>query len=156
MDIVCHCHIDFWETPRQRQRVAKLENRFLEKERHIVDIQIQEFLQKGIISCSIFQEEQIISPIFLRPKPDGSHRVIFNQKSLNDSVVYQHFKLDTLEKAIQPSPGVLYGVFRFERRLLLGPYSPRTTALSKVSMERGFVPIPMSPYGPDIVPTSFH
>ena len=97
MDIVCHCHIDFWETLRQRQRVAKLENRFLEKERHIVDIQIQEFLQKGIISCSIFQEEQIISPIFLRPKPDGSHRVIFNLKSLNDSVVYQHFKLDTLE-----------------------------------------------------------
>ena len=101
MDIVCHCHIDFWETPRQRQRVTKLENRFLEKERHIIDIQIQEFLQKGIISRSIFQEEQIISPIFLRPKPDGSHRVIFNLKSLYDSVVYQHFKLDTLEKAIQ-------------------------------------------------------
>ncbi|KAK2548898.1 Polyprotein P3 [Acropora cervicornis] len=101
MDIVRHCHIDFWETPRQRQWVAKLEDRFLKKERQIIDIQIQEFLQKGIISRSIFQEEQIISPIFLRPKPDGSHRVIFNLKSLNDSVVYQHFKLDTLEKAIQ-------------------------------------------------------
>ena len=101
MDIVRHCHIDFWETPRQRQWVAKLEDRFLKKERQIIDIQIQEFLQKGIISRSIFQEEQIISPIFLRPKPDGSHRVIFNLESLNDSLVYQHFKLDTLEKAIQ-------------------------------------------------------
>ena len=101
MDIVRHCHIDFWETPRQRQWVAKLEDRVLKKERQIIDIQIQEFLQKGIISRSIFQEELIISPIFLRPKPDGSHRVIFNLKSLNDSVVYQHFKLDTLEKAIQ-------------------------------------------------------
>ena len=67
---------------------GKVEDRFLKKERQIIDIQIQEFLHKGIISCCIFQEEQIISPIFLRPKPDGSHRVIFNLKSLNDSVVY--------------------------------------------------------------------
>ena len=64
MDIVRHCHIDFWETPRQRQWVAKLEDRFLKKERQIIDIQIQEFLQKGIISRSIFQEEQIISQYF--------------------------------------------------------------------------------------------
>ena len=29
MDIVRHCHIDFWETPRQRQWVAKSEDTFL-------------------------------------------------------------------------------------------------------------------------------
>ena len=37
---------------------------------------------------------------------------------------------------------MLYGVLGFERRLLLGPNSPRTTALPKIPTERGFVPIP--------------
>ena len=156
MDIVRHCHIDCWETPRQRQWVAKLEDRFLKKERQIYDIQIQKFLHKGIISRSIFQEEQIISPIFLRLKPDGSHRVIFNLKSLNDSVVYQHFKLDTLEKAIQLVRPGCYMASLDLKDAYYCPYSPRTTALSKIPMDRGFVPIPMSPYWPDIVPTSFH
>lgn len=31
-----------------------------------------------------------------RPKPDGTHHMILNLKKLNESVVYQHFKMDTL------------------------------------------------------------
>ena len=105
----------------------------------------------------MFQEEQIISPIFLRPKPDGSHRVIFNLKSLNDSVVYQHFKLDTLEKAIQlVRPGCYMASLDLKDAYYSVPIALEQQRSSKVSMERGFVPIPMSPYGPDIVPTSFH
>ena len=42
-----------------------------------------------------------MSPIFVTPKKDGSHRVIFNLKKLNDSVSYHHFKLDTLQTALQ-------------------------------------------------------
>ena len=43
----------------------------------------------------------MISPIFIRPKKDGSHRVIFNLKRLNEAVSYHHFKIDTLEMAIK-------------------------------------------------------
>ena len=44
---------------------------------------------------------QIISPIFTRVKKDGSHRVIFNLKKLNESVSYYHFKMDTVETALK-------------------------------------------------------
>ena len=37
----------------------------------------------------------MISPIFIRPKKDGSHRVIFYLKKLNEAVSYHHFKMDT-------------------------------------------------------------
>ena len=43
----------------------------------------------------------MISPIFVRPKKDGSHRVIFNLKKLNEAVSYHHFKMDTLETGIR-------------------------------------------------------
>lgn len=43
---------------------------------------------------------ECISPIFLRPKKDGSHRLILNLKKLNTTIVYRHFKMDTLKSAI--------------------------------------------------------
>ena len=101
LDIVTHCHIEFWEIPRQRRWVERLETRFSDEEARVIDYQIQEFIDKKVIAPSQTEYDQVVSPIFLRPKPDGSHRVIFNLKCLNDSVVYHHFKLDTLEKAIK-------------------------------------------------------
>ncbi|XP_068723943.1 uncharacterized protein [Montipora capricornis] len=73
---------------------------FLDQEKVIIDAQVAEFLSKGILSYSESQDDQIISPIFLRPTPDGTYRVIFNLKALNESVVYHHFKLDTLEATL--------------------------------------------------------
>ena len=43
----------------------------------------------------------ILSPIFVTLKKDGSYRVIFNLKRLNQSVSYYHFKLDNLQTAIK-------------------------------------------------------
>ena len=40
--------------------------------------------------------KQFISNIFLRPKPDGTHRLILNLKEFNESVVYHHFKMDSI------------------------------------------------------------
>ena len=99
LDIISHCHIEFGEFPTQKRwsAVTHLENKFSDQERVIIDAQVAEFLSKGILSYSESQDDQIISPIFFRPKPDGTYRVIFNLKALNDSVVYHHFKLDTLE-----------------------------------------------------------
>ena len=38
-----------------------------------------------------------MSTIFLRPKNDGSFRMILNLKQFNEWVEYQHFKMDTLD-----------------------------------------------------------
>ena len=43
----------------------------------------------------------VISPIFITPKKDGSSRVIFNLKGLNEFVCYNHFKMDNLETGIK-------------------------------------------------------
>ena len=58
-------------------------------------------MKKGVIVESTHEPNEYISPIFLRPKKDGSHRLILNLKSLNQSVVYQHFKMDTIWTAIR-------------------------------------------------------
>ena len=42
-----------------------------------------------------------LSPIFLREKKDGSHRMILNLKVLNKSITYHHFKLDNLGSVIK-------------------------------------------------------
>jgi hypothetical protein len=46
-------------------------------------------------------EEQFLSPIFLRPKPNGEYRMILNLKKFNEFVPYHHFKMDTFEIALK-------------------------------------------------------
>jgi hypothetical protein len=74
---------------------------FAHAEQVIIDVEIDKLLKKGIITPSKPESAQFISPIFTTPKKDGSHRVIFNLKTLNKSVAYYHFKMDTLETAIR-------------------------------------------------------
>ena len=101
MDAVTHCHIEFdWE-PGICTSVTRPFCSFTEIEQTIIDNEVEKFLLKGIIRLSSHEDGQVISPIFTRPKKDGSHRVIFNLKKLNESVTYHHFKMDTLETAIR-------------------------------------------------------
>ena len=37
----------------------------------------------------------------MRPKPDGSHRLILNLKRFNEHVAYHHFKMESLKSALQ-------------------------------------------------------
>ena len=66
----------------------------------IVANEIQNLLKKGVIKRSMHEQGEFISPIFLRAKPDGTHRVILNLKEFNQFVEYHHFKMDTLETAV--------------------------------------------------------
>ena len=74
---------------------------FNSKEQLIVHEEINKLLQKGVIKESHNEHGEFISPIFLRPKPDGSYRTILNLKTFNEFVEYHHFKMDTLESAIR-------------------------------------------------------
>jgi hypothetical protein len=70
------------------------------KETAIIAEEIKTLLAKEIIVQSVHEQGEFISPIFLRPKPDGSHRMILNLKDLNKNVLYRHFKMDSIWTAI--------------------------------------------------------
>ena len=65
-----------------------------------VDDEIQKLLKKEVIVESAFEPGQVISPIFLRPKKDGSYRMILNLKALNERVEYKQFQMETLQTAL--------------------------------------------------------
>lgn len=59
-----------------------------------IDASINHLLHLNAIRKCQPGNGQFISNIFLVPKSDGSNRVILNLKSLNEFVIYQHFKLE--------------------------------------------------------------
>ena len=66
----------------------------------IIDEQIAGFLERGITEKATHSNGEHISNIFIRPKKDGSYRLILNLQQLNESVEYHHFKLENLRNAI--------------------------------------------------------
>ena len=65
------------------------------------ETEIEKLLHKGAIVRTDRETGDFISPIFLRKKKDGSHCMILNLKALNKTIVYHHFKMDTLGSVIQ-------------------------------------------------------
>ena len=65
-----------------------------------VDEEITKLLKLGVISPCEHIEGEVVSPIFLRPKKDGTQRMILNLKKLNEEVTYHHFKMETLATAL--------------------------------------------------------
>ena len=59
--------------------------------------EVNKLLKKGVIKNSKPEELEYISPVFLRKKQDGSHRLILNLKFLNKHLEYNHFKMDTFK-----------------------------------------------------------
>lgn len=54
-----------------------------------------------MIKETTHREGEFISTISIRPKKDGTYRLILNLKNLNDHVEYHHFKVDTLQSAMR-------------------------------------------------------
>ena len=61
----------------------------------------EKLLGKGVVQKVRHTEGEFLSNIFLRPKKDGSYRLILNLKNLNQCVTYKHFKMETLASALQ-------------------------------------------------------
>lgn len=62
---------------------------------------IRDLLSIGAISECEPHEEQFLSSIFLRPKPNGKFRLILNLKNLNKFIETDHFKIEDLRTAIK-------------------------------------------------------
>ena len=58
--------------------------------------EVNKLLKKGIVINAAHEEGEFISPIFLRTKPDVTNRVILNLKNLNQTLEYNHFKMETI------------------------------------------------------------
>lgn len=72
---------------------------FSAEEGHYVQQELNKILDKGIIRPVVDEVGQYVSNIFLRPKKDGSHRVILTLKQLNTDIEHYHFKMETLTTA---------------------------------------------------------
>ena len=66
------------------------------QEKQIISMEIEKLLSKGVIIPTLREEGEYTSPIFTRPKKDGTSRVILNLKHLNEHVLYRHFKMESL------------------------------------------------------------
>ena len=62
----------------------------------IIDNEIQKLLKKKVIVKCDHEEVEIISPTFLKEKPDGSFRFVLNLKKLNENITKIHFKMETI------------------------------------------------------------
>ena len=67
-----------------------------------VEIELNKFLDQGIIEHSTFSEGDYLSNLFARPKKSpGEIRLILNLKKLNLFVPSTHFKMETLDLALK-------------------------------------------------------
>ena len=99
LQVVRGVKIEFWPGQSPKQNNVR-PSKFSRAQQVIVANEIQNLLKKGVIKPSAHEPGEFISPIFLRAKSDGTHRVILNLKEFNQHVEYHHFKMDTLETAI--------------------------------------------------------
>ena len=58
--------------------------------------EIEKLYHLGVVVPAESSMDQVLSPIFLTDKKDGSKRMILNLKRLNRYIEYQHFKMEGL------------------------------------------------------------
>lgn len=93
-------HLEFNKS-RSTPRSSPFKNQPLlnKQEVKVIDSEIQKLSAKGVIEQCEFEPGQFVSPVFTRPKKDGTHRMILNLKCLNRDIAYHHFKMETLQAA---------------------------------------------------------
>ena len=91
--------IELINTPCQAQLPKEVT--FSREESIAVSKELTKLLTKDIIERTCHEPGEFVSNIFLRPKKDGSYRMILNLRKFNEYVAYHHFKMEGLHLAIQ-------------------------------------------------------
>ena len=100
LDAIKLYHIEFeLDDPIQNKEPHNI--RCSSNERNIISMEISKLLSKGVLELTHRSPGDFISNIFVRPKKDGSYRMILNLKPLNEFVDYHHFKIDTFQTALK-------------------------------------------------------
>ena len=66
----------------------------------LLKTEVKKLLKKRVVVPCEHEQGEFISPIFLRDKNDGSHRLILNLKGLNKYLEYKHFKMQTFQSVL--------------------------------------------------------
>ena len=101
LDIVTGCHLDINVNDINHLFSENLEYVFNDAEKHIISDEIDKLLALKVIKVTRRMEGQVISPIFLRRKKNGEHRMVLNLEKLNKHIPYKHFKMENFEQAIR-------------------------------------------------------
>ena len=65
----------------------------------VIWLEVQKLLKLGVVKEVLPVAGQIVSPVFLVPKKDGSQRMISNLRRLNQYIDYEHFKISSVSEA---------------------------------------------------------
>ena len=68
--------------------------------KEVIDKEITKLTAKKVVTQTSLEEGGFISPIFVKPKKDGSCRMILNLKKLNASVDAPHFKMESIRNIV--------------------------------------------------------
>ena len=90
--------INFCQQPAQLRPAVPF--RLSPEERQIVTSEVSKLLEKGVIEETVPVQGQVLSNVFLRPKPNGQYRLILDLTDLNKAVEYEHFKMTSLQTAL--------------------------------------------------------
>ena len=100
LNIVCQgYHLEFDSKP--CGKCSRREIKFNENEQVVIDSLLGKLSQKEVIEPAYHQSGEVVSNIFIRPKPDGSYRLILNLSNLNEHLEYKHFKMETFKSALE-------------------------------------------------------
>lgn len=90
--------IEFARTPRELYGKKMHCQKFSLSETLQISKEIEKLLSMGVIEQAEHIEDQILSPIFLTSKKDGSKRMILNLKKLNSYMDPIHFKMENIHE----------------------------------------------------------
>ena len=100
LSIVTGVTIDF--NPYKPLQITSISHPLSKLESEIVQIEIKKLLEKRVLVISEHEQGEILSPVFLRAKPHGSHWLILNRKKPNEHMEKLHYKMETIYTVINP------------------------------------------------------
>lgn len=100
LDIVSGLHIEF-DSFENCDPFRDITYNLLDEDIEIIDAEVDKLLSKKVIAPCLPSLDQNVSPVFTCPKKDGTFRMILNLKKINTDITYKHFKMDSLQSALQ-------------------------------------------------------
>ncbi|XP_046605016.1 uncharacterized protein LOC124297748 [Neodiprion virginianus] len=117
---------------------------------------IDDLLKKGAIAKCNPAKNQFISNIFLRPKPDGSKRLIINLKELNTFVITEHFKMEDRKTALRLiSPQCFMATLDLKDAYYLIPLAKTHRKYIRFQLDQQYFEFTCLPFGLSVAPLVF-
>ena len=83
LQCVSSCPLEFYREPLCLRRAVARESKFSREQQLTIANEIKSFLAKGVFEPSVSEPNEVISPVFVRPKKDPKQfRVVFNLEAL--------------------------------------------------------------------------